>query len=155
MMTKNHTAGILLLAGICTGPGSAVSADEPTLLLRDIATTTVNGDGVIDFDAAALGEIVYFSAYHPLSGEEPWVSDGTPEGTRILLDVCPGACGSEPLEFTIAGDRLYFSADDGALGREPWISDGTTAGTLPLADTVPGAKIRIQASNGPGYVTMP
>ena len=71
------------------------------------------------------------------AGEELWVSDGSP-GNATLLDVRPGAAGSEPRALTVLGDRVYFVADDGVHGRELWVTDGSVAGTHLVADVWPG-----------------
>lgn len=71
-------------------------------------------------------------------GLEPWLTDGTPAGTR-LLDLCPGACGSNPVLDRVHAGRLHFSADDGRRGREPWASTGTVAGTRLLRDLCAGS----------------
>ncbi len=65
-------------------------------------------------------------------GRELWSSDGTAAGTRMVLDLLPGAEGSVPSDLVVLEDRLLFAADDGVHGRELWVSDGTAAGTHPL-----------------------
>jgi ELWxxDGT repeat protein len=69
--------------------------------------------------AAVAGRLV-FSASDGIHGYEPWVSDGTAEGTRMLADVAAGLPSSGPQGFTLAGGLVYFSADDGVSGRELW-----------------------------------
>ncbi|MEM1177977.1 MAG: hypothetical protein AAGM22_06520 [Acidobacteriota bacterium] len=62
----------------------------------------------------------------------PWVSDGTPEGTRPV-----GLAGTVPLaphDFVSFGDRAVFTGTTGATGRELYVSDGTFDGTRLLAD---------------------
>lgn len=52
---------------------------------------------------------------------EPWISDGTTEGTRLLEDIYPGGGlnRSLPIGFVGAGGRMFFTAQDGgAVGRE-------------------------------------
>jgi ELWxxDGT repeat protein len=77
-------------------------------------------------------------------GNEPWWSDGTPEGTDMLADLCPGPCSSAgaalaPLEDFHTGHReLLFSATTPALGRELWRTDGTAAGTSLVRDFCDG-----------------
>ena len=84
---------------------------------------------------------LYFSSTDPLTGDEPWLSDGTSRGTRLIVDLNPEVSdiGSDPDEFVALGNALVFTADDGVHGRELWRSDGTTNGTRLLADVNPGA----------------
>jgi ELWxxDGT repeat protein len=81
-------------------------------------------------------------ATDPLQGTELWVSDLTPEGTRLVADInttLQGFGSSSPGSFAALGDgRAVFAADDGVQGREAWISDGTPEGTQVLADIFPG-----------------
>lgn len=72
------------------------------------------------------------------TGAEPWITDGTPLGTQVLLDIVPGALGSSPAEFIGHAGKVYFTADDQVHGRELWVTDGTSAGTQLVHDSVPG-----------------
>jgi ELWxxDGT repeat protein len=87
---------------------------------------------------ATHGDLAFFVGDDGLgAGEELWVTDGT-AGNTVLLDVWPGAEGSEPRALTMVAGTLYFVADDGVHGREVWVSDGTPAGTHLLTDVRPG-----------------
>ena len=87
---------------------------------------------------------LYFSANDGESGSELFVSDGTAEGTQLVVDLNPGisyfsyappvASASNPGDFIEFNDQLYFSADDGTFGRELFVSDGTAEETQLLAD---------------------
>jgi ELWxxDGT repeat protein len=66
--------------------------------------------------------------------DQLWVSDGTPEGTALLVDLRPGHGRARPRDWTLVGGRLFFTAEDGAHGRELWSSDGTVDGTRLVAD---------------------
>ena len=87
---------------------------------------------------------LYFTASDEENGNELWVSDGTTEGTQLLIDIDPStdnygnANSSAPESLTEFNGKLYFSADDGETGRELWVSDGTAEGTELLLDIVPG-----------------
>lgn len=87
---------------------------------------------------AALGDRVVFAASDPEHGIEPWVSDGTPAGTRLLADLCAPGCSSFPAQFGVLGDVLYFTATHAARGVEPFVTDGTPEGTRLAADLCPG-----------------
>ncbi|MEM1334372.1 MAG: hypothetical protein AAGG08_13045, partial [Actinomycetota bacterium] len=60
--------------------------------------------------ASASGGFVFRSDRDASPAEEPWVTDGTPAGTRPLGDLVPGADGSRPLRFTPFGNLVAFEA---------------------------------------------
>lgn len=80
----------------------------------------------------------YFSAYTPQSGLEPWVSDGTPQGTHLIDDLNPGPRSSGPGGFTVFKNKVYFRANNGSVGAELWETDGTAGGTKCSGDLWPG-----------------
>lgn len=99
------------------------------------------GDGprlVYDYSALmALGDGVVFFASDGALGDEPWYSDSTDAGTRMLVDAYPGSSSSHggffwPLTRTdggvVAGGQWFFRALTPA-GWTLWKSDGTPAGT--------------------------
>ncbi len=88
---------------------------------------------------AVLDNVVYFAADDGIHGNEFWRSDGTDEGTYMLMDVEPGAASSYPYSITAVNGRIYFSATTDSNGAEPWVSDGTVTGTHLLMDIKPGA----------------
>ncbi|RKH51739.1 hypothetical protein D7W81_40350, partial [Corallococcus aberystwythensis] len=64
------------------------------------------------------------------NGYEPWVTDGTPEGTRPLGDLNPGPGGSLSMNVqTPFGSRLLLPLYDSVHGTEWWVTDGTPEGT--------------------------
>jgi ELWxxDGT repeat protein len=87
----------------------------------------------------SLGSKVIFHANDGAHGFEPWITDGTVAGTRLLRDICPGACPSFTFSQASFGARMILSAEDPVHGRELWITNGTTAGTRLLKDICPGS----------------
>lgn len=96
---------------------------------------------VMPGDAApgAPGELVYFSREEAATGNEPWVSDGTLEGTRLLKNllsehVFPYSSkpGSYPQWLGKAGGKMLFSASINFGGRELMVTDGTSNRTFPM-----------------------
>jgi ELWxxDGT repeat protein len=84
------------------------------------------------------GAAALFLADDGVHGLEPWWTDFTPAGTRLLVDLTPGAAPSR-FEVAIAvGERLMFWVRNPATGSEPWSTDGTAAGTAFVGDLEPG-----------------
>jgi ELWxxDGT repeat protein len=86
---------------------------------------------------------LYFTANDGIHGNELFVSDGTAEGTQLLVDLYPGvnqygSSGSYANNFVEFDDKLYFTADDGVHGNELFVTDGTAEGTQLVADIRPG-----------------
>jgi uncharacterized repeat protein (TIGR01451 family) len=126
-MPKSIASRALVLA-LALGFAPLAASAQPAFQVKDLGTT-------IDTQAAfgglaQLGGIAFFSVNDQVHGYELWRSDGTPGGTFLLADLCPGLCSSFA-NGTAFGGLFYFSAsngEDGLLYR----TDGTTAGTLPV-----------------------
>ena len=70
---------------------------------------------------------MFFTASDAASGNELWVSDGTPEGTHVL-DGAPGPDSIYPYDLEVVGASLYFSAYDSATeGYRLWRYSGGEA----------------------------
>lgn len=83
------------------------------------------------------GERLLFSAEDELwSGL--WSTDGTPEGTSLILDVNPLTSDDEIKDPVVLDSKLLFHACSAEGGCELWSSNGTTSGTWQLLDLVPG-----------------
>lgn len=92
------------------------------------------GVGSDPSEFVALDGFVYFAATTPDAGRELWRSDGTPEGTELVVDLMPGVDDGRPVELTVFDDALFFVATTPDLGRELMRSDGTAAGTFVVRD---------------------
>ncbi|HEY7213813.1 MAG TPA: ELWxxDGT repeat protein [Thermoanaerobaculia bacterium] len=86
----------------------------------------------------SLGNRFLFRADDGAHGAELWTTDGTPKGTRMLKDLCPGACWGAASELVAVGGRAFFTGSDGPHGFEPWSTDGTVAGTRMIRDLCAG-----------------
>ena len=99
---------------------------------------------------------LYFSASNGENGNELYVSDGTAEGTQLLVDLYPGennygnVNSSDPSNLVEFNDKLYFSASNGENGTELFVSDGTAEGTQLVADINQG-----EDSSGYSYGSSP
>jgi ELWxxDGT repeat protein len=113
-----QAAGLWSTDGTEAGTRQARSAGTPSFLsVRDLR---------------AVGDRVFFVPTTSPYGGEPWVSDGTPEGTLPLRDVHPGNGASRPVPLALAGGRLVFAAHAPQTGAAPWVTDGTPEGTTHL-----------------------
>ena len=123
-----------------------------TAMIRDINAVSngVGGtDGSDPFGMTAMGSQVLFSASDG-TGAEPWITDGTSNGTRKIKDINPyRESMSEPYQdsadsrkslfsVTASSARAFFFARDDEHGEELWATDGTASGTYLVKDIVPG-----------------
>jgi len=118
----------LLLATLAAGPLAA----EPAALVTDLDSRADSTFSASPEPFAVFNGELYFWSTDPVTGVEPWKSDGTSAGTALLKDVCPGRCGSRPFlpdDAAVAAGALFFVAWDGAHGFQLWTSDGTARGT--------------------------
>jgi ELWxxDGT repeat protein len=120
---------------------------EGTQLLVDLYPEEDNygySYGSFPNNLVEFNDKLYFTADDAENGYELFVSDGTAEGTQLLVDLYPGennygfSNGSFPSNFVEFNDKLYFSANDGESGNELFVSDGTAEGTQLLVDLYPG-----------------
>lgn len=72
---------------------------------------------------------VFFEGYDPDHGMEPWITDGTPAGTRRLRDLSPGPASSFIQSFVVFQGKIWFISESGGTASL-WQSDGTRAGTV-------------------------
>ena len=80
-----------------------------------------------------LGGRALFVANTSASGFEPWVTDGTQDGTMLLGDLWPGTGGSRVQGIVVADDAAFVEADTGVVNGL-WLTRGTPATTrqIPL-----------------------
>ena len=135
------------------GSGSAAGAERvgPT-------GSVVVGDFPEPRDLTAAWGTLFFTAEvftAEAGGRELWMSDGTPEGTVLVKDICQGfdpesyrSLSSDPADLLNVNGTLFFTAVDSVYredldpprwvrrGRDLWKSDGTAEGTVKLHGSV-------------------
>ena len=82
-----------------------------------------------------------------MHGAEVWITDGTPEGTKLLADIVPGVAGSDARHFKAGVNFVFFSAYDAENGWSLWRTNGTTEGTQKIIDVIPGNDKSIYPNN--------
>lgn len=97
------------------------------------ATATANGQSVgpvaVKVHIINIPDEAIVSMCDETHGFEPWITDGTVEGTRLLKDVKEDGGSTFYSAPAKMGDKFYMSLD-GIL----WESNGTTEGTILLKD---------------------
>ncbi len=118
---------LLCLTGLST-PARAGSASLLDLAGGEVFRSRVE----VDSPFFSLGRVALVLMSEQGSGREIWVTDGTENGTRLLIDLCPGSCSSSftPLG-TIGQVGIFLATTDGDWRL--WRSDGTRPGTFLLA----------------------
>lgn len=143
-----------------TAEGTVVVVPSGVDILRSIHTTStlafikmsnrflVRSDGTLEgtfslplrevFHVTSIGERVVMEAEDFAHGEEPWLSDGSVEGTRLVADVAHIA-GGDPTDLVDVNGQLFFSSNDPEVGIEPVRTRGTAKSTQLVADLRPGS----------------
>lgn len=80
--------------------------------------------------AAARGESIVFSGFNAVNGVEPWITEGTKNGTRMLKNVRDDtSLSSEPFSLAARDGNLMFMAFDGDT-TALFETDGSAIGTV-------------------------
>ena len=96
----------------------------------DFRDVNLEGGALLD------GDRFVFSGPTDTQGQEPWITDGTAAGTKILKDVTTGsdvfgrAASSYPAYLHARNGQLHFIAYDSNIKPQYWTSDGTATGTV-------------------------
>ncbi|RKG58514.1 hypothetical protein D7V80_38050 [Corallococcus sp. CA054B] len=111
--------------------------DAGTVVVKAFPPTNAILGGLRIGQMTPLGSRLFFHLFEPALGWELWVSDGTTEGTRPVVDLNPGPEGSNQFNITELNGALSFFRhapyDQGGT-TQLWRSDGTAAGTVQLLD---------------------
>lgn len=81
-------------------------------------------------------EVLYKTLNDGVHGFELWRTDGTEEGTQMVVDAFPGENSSFPFNITPVNDLVYFLAVTSATSAAVMVTDGSDEGTHVLA-TIP------------------
>jgi ELWxxDGT repeat protein len=139
---------------------------EGTQLVKDINPVEDNYGNSLSSNPRDLTEFdgkLYFKGTDGVHGTELFVSDGTAEGTQLLVDLNQSQFENDTYDYSSQfddfntrdllefNDKLYFKGDDGVHGTELFVSDGTAEGTQLVKDIYPGEnQYGIINSSSPG-----
>lgn len=106
---------------------------QGTVLVRNFPLTSQPRNLV------GLGNKLLFGSRDAAAGHELWVSNGLGKGTRRLIDLRPGAAGSNALPIRAYRGRVYVNAYAGPGRPTLFSTDGTRTGTRAVADLDPNS----------------
>lgn len=119
-----HAVGDSLFFSAQKGLWKTDSVSEETSFLADVDIPNWS-------QFSSLGDKLLFAGGDFAHGVEVWVSDGSTDGTRRLVDIAAGPAnglsGSNSDMFVPVGDEVFFVARSGDPSL--WKTDGTQAGT--------------------------
>lgn len=107
---------------------AAAPASAQTLVKDIDATPPTDLGGSDPTGFAFVGGLTFFAANGNGTGRELFVSDGTAQGTGLVIDLLEGYPSSSPVYLTAFGSHVYFLAN-GPSGYGAYRSDGTPGGT--------------------------
>ncbi|RFS16638.1 3-coathanger stack domain-containing protein [Emticicia sp. C21] len=93
-------------------------------------------DTLYESNFLSTGEKIYFKLTTDAYDNEPWVTDGTSNGTRLLKNTVNGP--SLLKDFKKVGNTVFFCAYNTINQSKLWKTDGTEAGTVVVADAIDG-----------------
>ncbi len=115
--------------------------DNSLWVSEGTAASTIQLSTSIEFVQAGwyMGEKLVFTGATAATGEELYITDGTPGGTVLVKDIVTGPVSSTPADFVFMNGFIYFTAETPSTGRELWRTDGTESGTTFVKDIFPGS----------------
>jgi ELWxxDGT repeat protein len=108
-----------------------------TVMVKNINPSTDNNQFISPTHLVNINGTLYFSANDGIHGEELWTSDGTAEGTKMVVNLTGNTGGSLPRVIGDLGDgKLLVLATTAAHGRELYVLDLASAQTSIQAASV-------------------
>ncbi|HEX2251882.1 MAG TPA: hypothetical protein VHQ65_01280 [Thermoanaerobaculia bacterium] len=137
---------VLLAAALSLAAAAPAAAEERTELLAAVDPLLepypvpeyvlpigLRAYGLLPAQLLTVGDRTFFIADDREHGVEPWVTDGTVEGTRRVFDLAPGEASSFPRFLGDVDGRVVFWAFGHTAQRVLMSTDGTESGTLVLS----------------------
>lgn len=87
---------------------------------------------------SGIGGTLFFQGSDATTGLELYKTNGTSEGTMLVIDIYPGPGDGFLGSSAVLEGNLFFRGNNGTHGDELWKTDGTAAGTVMVADINPG-----------------
>lgn len=124
--------------------------------IKSVKTFAVGTDISESVTMCATPDLLFFGSNNSSASEglEPWLSDGTTAGTRILKNISDSYKHSNPKWFKQALGKVIFVADvfgSTTTKTKLFITDGTDVGTIALCDLSYNYPASVSVSNSVFY----
>lgn len=137
IMTKTENPMKKVVSSFILAAIFSAMAGQQEEMLKDI--NPGNSSSYIIYMTQLPGKVVFKATNFRNTNNEPWVTDGTADGTFMLKEINPStSTGSSIGPMVVYKEEAYFSADDGTHGSELWKTNGTAEGTVMVKDIAPG-----------------
>lgn len=133
-------AACCVIAAILARPTASALGDGQPYLVKDINS----GGSSVPYYLIKVGDRLFFGADDGVHGRELWVSDGTEQGTYMVVDLVAGPDAWSALFMREVGGRAFYQASNASGGLDLWVSDGTPEGT----------SLIVNISDGPWFPNM-
>jgi ELWxxDGT repeat protein len=142
---------LVFFAALAAMPLAGAEAQLASLL-KDIQPTGGPAGSYPDFLGSVDG-VTFFAASSPTIGRELWRTDGTPEGTRLASDTCPGSCGAifRALAAGTSGSQLFlagFPYSNDTQANALFVAAGAAPEIVRLEGAATGLTFPYMASSG-------
>jgi ELWxxDGT repeat protein len=125
--------------------------DAGTTIVKAFDPVQVGSTAVPTWLSAVSGRLFFF-AQEPGGGWlNPWVSDGTPDGTHMVMNGFVGTTAAGTQGFVGVGDLAFFNGHIGVNSANwTYVTDGTAEGTrqVPGLSEIFGTEVRNLAVSG-------
>jgi ELWxxDGT repeat protein len=127
--------GTVILKDI--NPGIQSSIGSFSSITQDIGSSNLTGNKWNN--SIVFNNELYFVAQDGVHGYELWKTDGSTEGTTMVIDITPGIESSEVKNLIVYNNKLYFFAEVYNGSESLYEIDGSNGGVKVIKTLVSGA----------------
>lgn len=105
-----HFPALLALVALCISTLGLPATVTRAAIIGQVKDISPGSSDSFPDALTNVNGTLFFGAINGNSGYELWKSDGTSDGTVLVLDIFPGSGSSDPYYLTNVNGTLFFSA---------------------------------------------